>query len=425
MKKKLIAVLTIASMLTVTPMAAFAAEDGLEGAVDASFEAATDDSDSDAAGEIEIIAEDSEAEAVSDEASAGTKEGVEPVGTEDDDTDEDNKDEDGTEMVTWTASGELNDGTEVSMSLSYKSTAKFDGRKHVVKSINGKTTKETDSVNPDIEVGDLAVSVNGENISGITIRSFEYKNNMNPGEMQLVPTFAFNSKDSKLQSLLKVHKDLKGKLSGLVKPTKKYDKGSEEYYWTNGSGPLEVSISQIDLTDVEVYTVAQLKNNQSLKSRDNILVWNGGKPSITYKSYTEGSGEDKETFWYATKVTIPGLYYQKLLPSGKVKKIKLRAGGLNFAVKTFSEDGDSWKEVSITPAKGSYDYYVDPESAEVSGKGDYVQPVLNANGITVTKEKKVTYKEDGETYVDYEEYEEVVAKPGYFTGTLANFGANE
>ncbi|MCR4922873.1 MAG: hypothetical protein K5931_02560, partial [Lachnospiraceae bacterium] len=109
----------------------------------------------------------------------------------------------------------------------------------------------------------------------------------------------------------------------------------------------------------------------------------------------------------------------------KVKKINLRAGSWSIKSKTYSEEGDRWTERWAEIGTKSFDY-VAPEPDVEGGyerddKPAYIQPILNKDGYTTTRYKKVTYREDGETYTDEEEYEVVLATPGFFKGELPSF----
>lgn len=311
-------------------------------------------------------------------------------------------------LFLWELSGSLSDRTEVTIRLACSDSTSFDGRKHVVSSVNGKETKETASVNPDILVKDFSVSLGGEVLEGVSLKSFIYKNNQYPGEMTLIPVMNYNSKDETIKSILKDHKDFKTVLNKLVKPT--LNKSNNE--WSNGMGPIQVRIEQIDITDAPVYTTTELKADKNLAVKDGILVWKGGNINISWKKYTEGSGEDKMNYFIPLKVTIPGLYYQKVFDingSKKVKKIPLRAGGLKFISKTYYEDGEKTTEIQVERTKGACDYAISDELQQLDSKVSYIQPELNTDGYTVTQEK------------NSELVEVVVSAPGYFTGTLPSF----
>lgn len=186
-----------------------------------------------------------------------------------------------------------------------------------------------------------------------------------------------------------------------MKPT--YSKNSKEWNYT----PILVEIYPLDVTGFDLYTTKDLKNNSRLKIEDNILVWNGGGLKVSYKSYKE----DGDTYYYATKVTVPGLYVQKVytLPGGKIatKKLSLRAGGWTRKTITYREDGEKYTESWFIPSGGKFDYYFEEEDVDGYEKGNYIQPILNDETI---------YDEDTG---------KLLVKAGYFTGTLPNFNVVE
>ncbi len=315
-------------------------------------------------------------------------------------------------LYLWELSGNLADETEVMVRLACSDSTTYDGRKHVAKSVNGKETRETISLNPDIIIEGFSVSVGGEIIDGIGLKSLTYKNNQYPGEMSVIPVMSYDTGDETIKKLLKDHKDLKNVLNKLVNPS--YNKSTQE--WSNGTSPVLVSIKQIDITDAPVYTTAELKADKSLTTKDGILVWKGGNVNISWKKYVEGTGQDKMVSFIPLKVTIPGLYYQKVFEvngAKKVKKIPLRAGGLKFVSRSFYEEGEKITEINVERIKGSCDYAISDELQQLDSKISYIQPELNTDGYSITKEKNSEY------------VEVMVSNPGYFTGTLPSFAVED
>lgn len=362
---------------------------------------------------------------------------------------EEDAEEDVEELANWNATGYINDEVELSVQLYHTGSTTYDGRKHVaaINPAKGTPVNPTATQNPDIVVKAFSVKINEETVPGITIKSFSYKNNMTPGEMQIYPTFAYDSKNQELQQYLKDYKALKTTLNKLVKPS--YSKTDEE--WSNHAGPITVTIGEIALSEsTPVYNLNGMSKAEkaALSKEDGILVFNGKQEKIgfaTYKVKEEVDWNDVTdkpiyktfTYYIPTKVTVPGLYYQRVFdlgtdskgnPRTATKKINLRAGGWSIKSKTYREDGESWTERWAEAVSGSYDYFFampDPESGyEKSDLPTYIQPVLNTEGFTVTKTKKVKdyYDEDERKwYYTYDEYEEQTAKPGYFTGSLPDF----
>ena len=342
--------------------------------------------------------------------------------------------EDATGLSFWSADGMLADGSKITVSLNFTPSTTFDGRKHVLSVNLAKNNAEvapSASQNPDIEVKNFAVSVNGTKAEGITLKSCTLSNNTNPGTMTLTPVVNYG-KDDTTKQLLAAHKDFKTVLTTLLKPSKKYDSESEDYYWTNGTGPVSITINQITLdSTTPVYNLKGMSKEDKAKlaKKDGVLVWNGTKQNITFKTRNEKEpGEEDDngrvkkwityTFYIPTKATVPGLYYQRVfdLGNGKtaMKKINLKAGGWNLKSQTYNEDGYKETIYWMEATSGACDYYCSEPDAE-GGYGKDEKPtslslVLNTEGRTVTKYKKV---DD-----DYEDYEVEVSKPGFFTGTL-------
>lgn len=317
--------------------------------------------------------------------------------------DPDEPDEGG--LTKWSVSEELG-GSPLTMALSYTSKVEYDGRKHVVSKVGGKAVKASASVNPDIEVADFSVSLDGKELTGISIKSFSYKNNIYPsGEaetscMQIIPTLAYNTKDAELSALLKQNKALKTTLNKMVKA--KYDTKEEAWNYD----PMLVTITPLDITGFPLYTAAELKSDTTLKNTNNILVWNGKGYKVSGGKYKE----DGETYYYATKVTVPGLYVQKVfdLGNGKtgIKKLNLRAGGYSMKSKTYREDGETWVDRWMVLSTKKFDYYFDESEAENYEPGEYIQPILNTSGHYMEDQ-------DGDS--------KLFAGAGYFTGELPSF----
>ncbi|MBQ7464778.1 MAG: hypothetical protein IJS86_07955 [Lachnospiraceae bacterium] len=262
-------------------------------------------------------------------------------------------------------SGELGSG-EISYELEYTPEVIYDGRKHVVSEVNGKKTAETASVNPDINVSNFKVLINGEKVSGITIKKFTYANNKLPSydgvtnnPMFIYPVLKYDTSDQGYRDAIAANPDLKKVLNKMMKPT--YNKKNEEWNYE----PITVDIHRITLSsETPVYTKADLNSNAELKKTDGILVWNGGK--ITYKTKKYGRGEDAQT--YTLKAAAKGLYYQRVFDIGSkkvVKKLTLRPG--EWTVKTAREDGEIYRYLAMKTK--AFDYYVG-EDGELLLNGD-------------------------------------------------------
>ncbi len=354
------------------------------------------------------------------------------------------EDEDAAGLNTQYIEGSLKDGSSLTLQFNYTGSTTYDGRKHVL-SVNpakkNAAVAPTASQNPDIEVKNFRVSLNGTVIAGITLKSCSYKNNTNPGTMQLIPAVNYDSKDADLKKLLKDHTDLKTVLGKMLNP--KYDKKNEEWEYA----PVFIEIAQIVLSeDTEVYNLKGKTSaeKKAIAAKDGVLVWNGDGEKISWttrkvKEEADWNDDGNVTKWITytyyipTKVTVPGLYYQRVFDLGKgktaVKKISLRAGGWSIKKKTYSEDGEKWTESWAAASSGTYDYLFEKpdveggylKDKEFDERPTYIQPVLNAEGQIETRTRVVTYKEDGETWKEEEVYEVQVAKPGFFTGTLPSF----
>lgn len=309
---------------------------------------------------------------------------------------------------------ELSEGVTLSYDIEYTSSVSYDGRAHVVGEYGGKILKkESASVNPDIFVENFCVYLNGEELSGITIKSFNYKNNTLPSNdgarnsdipMFIYPVLNYDNKDERLKEVLNSNKNLKKVLGQMMKPTvitKGEEKGQFNYE------PLTVTISRIQLSsDTECYTKADLKNDKSLNTKDGILVWNGGKIKYTTKKIKHN--EDGEVWYdvYYLKATIPGLYYQRVFNINgkpKVKKINLRPGSWAFKTVRYREDGETWVEYEFPMQTTAFDYYLDSAS-----EGSPANIILNDSTWDGT--------EDDEGNVIKSKI-----KSGYFTGTLPSF----
>ncbi|MBQ7564966.1 MAG: leucine-rich repeat protein [Lachnospiraceae bacterium] len=364
-----------------------------------------------------------------------------------DDSGDGGGDGDEDEDVSWSAAGELSDGTEITVSANVTGSVTFDGRKHVLSvnpAKNDAEVKATAAVNPDIVIDNFTVKVDGNKIEGITLKSCSYKNNTNPGEMQVMPAVNYG-KDTEVTQLKKDHKDLDKVLNAMLKPSYKYDKDEEDYYWTYN--PILITINQITLSeDTEVYNLKGMTatEKKELAKKDGVLVWSGnpGSPQkITFSTYVYREEEDwnddgrpikwsSTTYYIPTKATISGLYYQRVFNLGTdnkgniktaVKKITLKAGG--WTIKSRMEDGEPYRWV--VPGPKDFDYYPeepDPyEGYEKNDKPESVSLNLNSSGMTGTKETKKWVRdpdEDGGGYWDYDEVEVTYANPGRFTGSL-------
>lgn len=307
----------------------------------------------------------------------------------------------------------LNNGGRLTVSFNYTPSVVYDGRRHMVgtnPTIPGKTAaKESSSVNPDIEISGFSLKLDGKELQGVTIKSFAYKNNILPSfdvedhklrkVMSILPKFSY---DTKKNPALK-DKALKSAIGGLF------------------SNPIEVSIEPIPLdANTEVHTTAELKRDRSLGKKDGILVWNGGNLKVKYAIRKETEEEEDDNgrikkvthkYYIPTRVTIPGLYYQRVftLPDGKtsVKKIRLRAGGWSIITRQIR-----FAEVSAS----KFDYYInepDVDGGEENKDDCYVEPVLNT---------EINYKKDR---YSGEDTTTVKAAPGYFTGSLPSFSDAE
>ena len=315
--------------------------------------------------------------------------------------------------------GELQDGSTLSYSLDYTKYTVYDGRTHVVGDYNGKIlAKESLKVNPDIRAENFAVYLNGEELSGITISKFNYKNNKLPSydgskgsdiPMFIYPVLKYDKKDEKLKTALNEHKDLKKILAQMMKPSK-IKSGENKGEWNYE--PLTVNIARITL-DGSVYTTEDLRNDPELQKTDGILVFSGKPVKYTKKKVVVKNDpkdkDDDEVYYYYLKTTVPGLYYQKVYNINgvtKVKKLNLKAGARAYKKKKYS-DGDGGFETEITfPMQStSFDYYVsDPE-----GSGDIV---LNDSDIWYTEDEEGNIKRNSK-------------KLGCFTGSLPSFPVPE
>ncbi|MBO4266550.1 MAG: hypothetical protein J5910_05100 [Lachnospiraceae bacterium] len=244
----------------------------------------------------------------------------------------------------------------------------------------------------------------------LTLKSCSYKNNTNPGEMQIIPAVNYG-KDAETKKLLQDHKDLKKVISSMLNP--KYDKKNDKWNYNR----ILVEIDQITLDNsTPVYNLKGMSKEQKkeLESKDGVLVWNGDGQKIKFTTLTVkdnaknggGKGKAAETKYYIpTKAVIPGLYYQRVfdLPNGKkaIKKINLRDGGWSVKSKK-NEEGKKYGYVEA--ASGACDYYCSEPDAEGSEeKPSWIGLELNTEGRKDTKAK-------------------TVAVPGFFKGSLPDIG---
>ncbi len=297
--------------------------------------------------------------------------------------------------------GMLTDDVEISYELEYTDETEYDGRSHVVSEVAGKATVSNAAVNPDIKAENFRVIVNGAVVPGITVTKFTYENNRLPSNdgmsvkpmMYIYPVIKYDKNDSDLQDLLRQYPTLKTVLKKMLKPT--YDKKAGEWNYE----PLSVNIRRLELSSgTEVYTKKQLREDPELRTKDGILVWNGGKVRYTYKKV--GRGEDAES--YLLKKVVPGLYYQSSfrLANGKtvVKKLTLRAGGWSLVTRRDEED-EIERELKMNSK--NMDYYVEEG-------GDSL--VLNSSPW-------MTETDDG--------VEKCRIKAGYFDGSLPSIESEE
>ena len=301
---------------------------------------------------------------------------------------------------------ELSDGTDITFDIDYTTSVSYDGRTHLVGEYDGRILKkESTTVNPDIKVENFAVYVNGEQMKGITIKSFAYKNNKLPSydgadgsniPMFIYPVLKYDKKDSRLQDLLKSNPNIKKTLNSMMKPSV-YKSGEQkgEYNYE----PLTVTITRIDLSSVPVYTTKDLKEDTSLKTADGILVWKGGR----YKRSTKKIGKGEDATIYYTKTSVPGLYYQRVFNIKgklKVKKIALRAGGWSIkADKYYDEDEKK--------------YYIEGYHGEINSKAfDYYSEYDDGYSLTLNTDAEKWAKEDKNENILHK------VKIGYFEGSL-------
>ncbi len=351
--------------------------------------------------------------------------------------------EESSELTSKEITGQLSDGEEVTVSFQYTPSTTYDGRKHVISTNpakNNAKVSETMAINPDIEFKNFVIRVDGTEIAD-ALSSCKYKNNVKPGEMQIIP--AVNWKNTNLKALSTQYKDLKKVLGSMLSPSQKYDSELEEKVWNYD--PILVTIHQITLdSSTPVYNLYGMSKDEkaAVTAEDGVLVWSGKKVKIGWSTRKDSSWDEDdngrpkkvtETSYIPTKVTVPGLYYQRVFTINgvpKVKKIALTAGGLSLKKTVYKEDGESYVEWSTSPAKGTYDYWLgeggdaDGMDKESKDSTTYIQPSLNTSGYTYTKvTTKKRYDKDLEDWDYYDiETEVTVAKPSiYFTGELPSF----
>ncbi len=268
--------------------------------------------------------------------------------------------------VNWSADTVIRgkDGSSASLrvSLTHTGSVIYDGRKHVVRRVGTKTVKETASVNPDIAVSDFTVTIDGEELDGIDITSYSYRNNMFPSydgvtdqAMYVFPVLKYDRKSAVLKWALNAYPTLKTALNKLVKPA--YN--SKRKTWA--SDPITLDIKRIELTSgTPVYTTQELKTNKSLQTMDGILVWNN-----------RVNGSNARYTGWLTKVQFVSLYYQRAfsLPNGKiaVKKLYLRNGVWHsYYNKNTKEGRQVMQSTAFDYYPQAYYYFSIPESGVVS-----------------------------------------------------------
>ncbi len=319
----------------------------------------------------------------------------------------------------WWAEKELRSGKKLKVRMAFSSEVEYDGRKHVVKG----TQKESDKVNPDIELEEFLVVLDDEEVPGISVGGYKYKNNTNAGSgsyfcwandsisavyfnnnmMQIIPTMKYDKNNAELKEILKEEKDFKSALSSMIAPKTKTElsmgSGGSHKYTYFLTAPIGVYIKPLSLDDdTSIYTQAQVKADTKLKNSGGFFVYNG-KTSLTFKKYTK-KGENPQirvlsgspgALAYQFAYNIDGVI--------KTKQIKLRSGKMTYKWGLNDED-----EIVLRGpyTMGTFDYLIDPDTLP----GQDLKIYLNF------KRSDMTYFDP--KYDQISEYEGISG--GYFNG---------
>ncbi len=283
---------------------------------------------------------------------------------------------------------------ELTYELGYNSETVYDTRKHVVGTVNGtalKGVKDTKSVAADIAIEHFVVKLDGEKVTGITIKKVKCSNNKYPSNdgtksskpMYMKPQLKYDKADQGYKDALSKCPKLKKTLDKMMKPS--YDKKKKTWNYR----PLDVTINRIELeADTSVYTLKDLSDDPALKQTDGILVMGNGKNIIKEKTVgnkhknkhgDDDDDDDDGPTTYILKVTVPKLYYQRVIEiPGKdpvIKKIKLRAGEWKL------------KNSSLVMKSTGFDYYYDDETGSLLLNCDPEAWTTDKDGVIVRKFK--------------------------------------
>ena len=271
------------------------------------------------------------------------------------------------------------------VSFNFTESVSFDGRKHVYK-VPGKPWKNTKSKISDIRVGNIVVTDhNGNIVNGVEISKVKVKGGKN------VPTdYVIDKNDGagiilgiKVKAANKsLQKDINKLLNGKRKKYTSREDGETDtwYEWT--AEPIKVDYTPIEIpANPEIYLSSEVKASPDLQKKDGIFIYSGGV-KVKYKKSREDKEDDYD--YTSMKATVKGLCYQKVfdLGNGKtaVKRIKLKAGGWKH--KKYSEgkgeDRETWTESVFTPKQ--CDYYIGEGSVSKGDTDVTVTCIGNFNG---------------------------------------------
>ncbi len=258
----------------------------------------------------------------------------------------------------WT--GQTNGYT---VSFNYTESVSFDGRKHVYK-VPGKPAKNTKSKVSDIRVGNFVVlDHSGNPVKGIEVKKVKVKGGKN------VPTEYVLEKNEAAGMIIGI--SVKAPSKGLQKALNKLLNGKRKKYTSREDGetdtwyewtadPIRIDYTPVEIpANPEIYRSSEVKASPELAKKDGIFIYSGGV-KVKYKKEREDKEDDYD--YTSMKATVKGLCYQKVfdLGNGKtvVKRIKMKPGGWKH--KKYSEgkgeDRETWTESVFSPKQ--CDYYI-------------------------------------------------------------------